>query len=280
MWWSDGDTCAEGTAIEQLTSQMGLNQLLNEPTNFEQNKNPSCIDLIFTDQPNCVIESGTRPSLDNFCQHQITYCRMDFQLPPPPSFERKIWHCDRANISLIRRCISCFSWSDVLNKKPDPNWEAETFTEILLNIMTNFIPNETITVKPRNPPRITKPIKTMLNKQSRLFKNFKKHGYKTDDKYRLDSYREECKKAIYNSREMYLKQVGINLPDPKNSKKAYWKIMNRVMNKCKAPKISPILSLNKFIINCKAKANAFANFFSFQCKPLINDSVLPNFTRE
>ena len=66
--------------------------------------------------------------------------------------------------------------------------------------MTNFIPNETITVKPRNPPWITKPIKTMLNKQSRLFKNFKKHGYKTDDKHRLDSYREKCKKAIYNSR--------------------------------------------------------------------------------
>ena len=134
LWWSDGDTSAEGTAIEQLTSQMGLNQLLNEPTNFEPNKNPSCIDLIFTDQPNCVIESGTRPSLDNFCHRQITNCRMNFQLPPP-SFERKIWHYDRANISLIRRCISCFPWSDVLNKKPDPNWQAETFTEILLNIM-------------------------------------------------------------------------------------------------------------------------------------------------
>ena len=144
--------------------------------------------------------------------------------------------------------------------------------------MTNFIPNETITVKPRNPPWITEPIKTMLNKQSRLFKNFKKHGYKTGDKYMLDSYREECKKAIYNSIEMYLKQVGINLADPKNSKKAYWKIMNRVMNKCKAPKIPPILSHNKFIINCNAKANAFANFFSFQCKPLINGSVLPNLT--
>ena len=38
----------------------------------------------------------------------------------------------------------------------------------------------------------------MLNKQSRLFKNFIKHGYKADDKSRLDSYRDECKKAIDN----------------------------------------------------------------------------------
>ena len=172
---------------------MGLNQLLKEPTNFEPNKNPSYIDLIFTDQPNCVIESGTRPSLDNFCHHQITYCRMNFQIT-----SSIIWHYDRANIPLIRRCISCFPWSDVLIENPDPNWQAKT--EILLNIMTNFIQKETIAVKPGNPPWITKPIKTMLNKQSRLFKNFKKHGYKADDKSRLDSYRDECKKGIDNSK--------------------------------------------------------------------------------
>ena len=144
--------------------------------------------------------------------------------------------------------------------------------------MTNFIPNETIIVKPRNPPWITKPIKTMLNKQSRLFKNFKKHGYRADDKSRLDIFRQECKKAIDNSREMYLKQMGLNLADPNTGKKAYWKIMNKVMNKCKAPKIPPILSHNKFIINCKEKADVFANFFSLQYKPMINDSVLPNLT--
>ena len=77
---------------------------------------------------------------------------------------------------------------------------------------------------------------------------------------------------------MYLKHVGVNLAVHKTSKKVYWKIMNRVMNKCKAPKIPPILSHNKFIIDCKIKANAFANYFSIQCKPLINDCVLPKFT--
>ena len=105
LWWNDGDTNAERKEIEQLTSQM--NQLL-EPTNFEPNKNPSCIDLIFTDQPNCVIESGTCPSLDNYCHHQITYCRMNFQIPLTPSYERKIWHFGRANIPLIRRSITNF----------------------------------------------------------------------------------------------------------------------------------------------------------------------------
>ena len=87
LWWNDGDTTAEGREMEQLTSLMGLSQLLNEPTNFEPNTNPSCIDLIFTDQPNCVIESGTRPSLENLCHYQITYCRMNLHIPSLPFFE-------------------------------------------------------------------------------------------------------------------------------------------------------------------------------------------------
>ena len=34
--------------VEELTSNVGLSQIINEPTDSEPNKNPSCIDLIFT----------------------------------------------------------------------------------------------------------------------------------------------------------------------------------------------------------------------------------------
>ena len=50
------------------------------------------------------------------------------------------------------------------------------------------------------------------------------------------------------------------------------------MHKCKAPRIPPILSDNEFIINSRRKATIFAKYFSLQCKPLINDSVLPDIT--
>ena len=115
---------------------------------------------------------------------------MNFHIPSLPSFERKIWHFAKANITLIRRSISSFPWSEVLNGTHGTNWQAKTFTEILLNFMSNFIANKTVTIKPKDPPWITKSIKTMLNKQTRLFKNFKKHGYRSEDKKRLHSYRD------------------------------------------------------------------------------------------
>ena len=44
--------------------------------------------------------------------------------------------------------------------------------------MPNLIPNEIKKFVPRDPPWITKPLKTMLNRKNRLFKNYKKHRYK------------------------------------------------------------------------------------------------------
>ena len=62
FWWPDGDETSEGIEIEAMLSSLGLSQVISEPTNFEPGKKPSCIDLIVTDQPNIILDSGTRAS--------------------------------------------------------------------------------------------------------------------------------------------------------------------------------------------------------------------------
>ena len=47
------------------------------------------------------------------------------------------------------------------------------------------------------------------------------------------------------------------------------------MNKCRAPKLPPILVNNLFILISKVKARYFNDFFSNQCMPIINNRVLP-----
>ena len=114
---------------------------------------------------------------------------------------------------------------------------------------------------PRNPPWINKQLKTTLNKKNRLFKNYKKHGYKAEDKVRVDTFRKECQEEVEKAKKDYLKNLGNKLNDPNTSQKSYWKIINRVMNKCRAPKIPPILVNNVFILNCNEKAKYFNDFF-------------------
>ena len=93
-----------------LISSLNLSHLISEPTNFEPNKNTSCIGLVITDEPNLVPDCGTRASLDFFCRHEITHCNVNFNIPPPPPFERNILHYDRDNIPHLKRSMFKFPW--------------------------------------------------------------------------------------------------------------------------------------------------------------------------
>ena len=107
-WWSEGDSTPEGIKLENIFSDLNLTQIISEPTHFRDNCLPSCIDLILSDQPNIVLDSGVRPSLDPTCKHQITFCKINFSIPSPPAYNRKIWQFKKANSPSISRAISQF----------------------------------------------------------------------------------------------------------------------------------------------------------------------------
>ena len=66
----------------------------------------------------------------------------------------------------------------------------------------------------------------MLKKQNRLYKNYKRHRYKTGDKIRVDLYNKECKNAAEFAKQSYLRNLSSKLNDSNVSKKSYWKIPN------------------------------------------------------
>ena len=173
LWWPEGDTTPEGKSIEELFTNLNLSQLISEPTNFTPNKNPSCIDLLVTDQPNLMLDCGTRPSLDPKCHHQIVFGKINLKIPPPPPVERKIWHYNKANTDAIKRSMKSYPWAEHLGLNPDPNWQTKSFTEILLNIMSNFIPNEMKKSVPRDPPWIDKNLKLLLKKKTNIIATIK-----------------------------------------------------------------------------------------------------------
>ena len=133
LWWTDGDATPEEMEIDDQLSSLGLAQIITEPTDFEPNKNPSYIVLIITDQPNLILDCGTPASFDSYCHHQLIYCEVNFRIPPPPPFERKIWHFDRANTAAIKRSMNSFPWHQHLNTNTDPKSQIKTFTHIFLN---------------------------------------------------------------------------------------------------------------------------------------------------
>ena len=72
-------TSYEGSNIDAITSQFGVQQLIKEPTNILTDSS-SCIDLLFTAQPNLVMESGVHSSL----HHQMIHAKINFKVYYPP----------------------------------------------------------------------------------------------------------------------------------------------------------------------------------------------------
>ena len=103
----------EGSKIDALTSQFGLQQLIKEPTQILTDSS-SCTDLLVTSQTTLVMESGLHSSLHLNCHHQIIYGRLNLKVCYPPPYKREIWHYRRANVDQIQRAIEQFSWKNRL----------------------------------------------------------------------------------------------------------------------------------------------------------------------
>ena len=99
----------ENITIENVTSQFGLRQIIKEATHILESSS-SCIDLIFTTQPNLVVESGVHPSLHPNCHHQIVFAKFNLQIYYPPPYPGETWHFKQANTEPIRQGVADINW--------------------------------------------------------------------------------------------------------------------------------------------------------------------------
>ena len=90
----DDKTTVEGALLESLTSLDGFHQLISEPTHLPPTSTSST-DLIFTDQSNSVVNSGTHSSLNPKCHHQITYCKLNLKIEYPLLYQHLVWDYER-----------------------------------------------------------------------------------------------------------------------------------------------------------------------------------------
>ena len=77
--YNKNKTSFEGNAIDDITLQLGLHQLINKPTHILQNST-SCIVLVFLSQPNLVIELGVHSSLYSSCHYQIVFVKLNLKI--------------------------------------------------------------------------------------------------------------------------------------------------------------------------------------------------------
>ena len=79
-------------------------------------------------------------------------------------------------------------------------------------------------------------------------------------------------KAITFSEANCHERLAIKLSDPKTALKTYWLILQTFANGSKVQLIPSAQFVTVFLV----KANLFNDYFRGQCRPITNDSFLPN----
>ena len=162
----EDSTNFEGITIENVTSQFGLSQIIKEATHLLKSSS-SCIDLIFTTQPNLVVESGVHSSLHTNCHNQIVFAKFNLQIHYPLPYPQEIWHYKQANTEVIRRTTTDFNW-DRAFFNTNVNEKVFIFSNTILNILSNFIPHETIVCNGKDPPWFNTTVKSLIEGKKTL----------------------------------------------------------------------------------------------------------------
>ena len=204
LWWQDGDSNNDSEAIEDLTSLLGLRQLISEPTNIQTNNNKSCIDLIFTDQPNMITNSGVHPSLHPNCHHQIIFCHLRLKIYYPTPNERVMQSYKNANATLISRAIHEFYWENLFFVK-NVHGKLNLFNNIVMNIFKNYIPNKIITCNDKDLLWINDEVKNLIKLQKVILNNYIKNGRKSEDHNLLSLWAKPCSKSVKKNIKMMSK---------------------------------------------------------------------------
>ena len=272
-WWKNDLPTSEGTQVDSLTTSYGLSQVISDRTHILPNSS-SCIDLIFTNQPNLVTESGVHQSLHPKCHHQIVFAKLNLKVEYLPLYERLIWDYKNADIPSINRAIDIFDWRNSFEGK-NVHEQVHFFNKTILNIFHNYITNKTILCNDKDPPWFDNENRNILTMKNKIFEQYIANGNSQTDYERLQLISNSLTEIIRSSKEKFYCKLSTKLANSSTSSKTYWSILKTFVNCKKIPIILPLLVNDNFITNFLEKANLFNEFFSKQCQPLQNNSTLP-----
>jgi len=264
----------EGRTFNNFLLTNNLEELINEPTHIRDNGSQSCIDLLCTDQAYLFTKTGVYPSLDSHSKHNIIHGTLNFNIHCPPPYKRKIWDYSAAPNELIKEKLKNTNWFDLFYKL-NVNEMSIIFSDVIMDIFCNHIPNKIITCNDRDAPWITLKLKTAIKRNSRVYRKWVKRGRNSADYNRVLEIQKYTNRLIKDAKHTYFEKLGEKLSDPRTGHKHFWTAFKRISNKKKTTNIPPIFDNNTFISNISQKANMFNDYFAEQCEILDNGSILP-----
>ena len=141
------------------------------------------------------------------------------------------------------------------------NEKVFILNKTILNILSNFIPYETLTFDDKDPPWFTKKIKNLIQDKNNVYKSYQNSKNNSSIHYlrRLKVLQEDLHNATEVSKPNYYSRVTYKLTHIQKNTKVYWTLLKRFFNIKKIPLIPPLFLGNEYVADFKKKAEFFNN---------------------
>ena len=139
-------------------------------------------------------------SLHLNCHHQITYAKFN----------------EKVNVDHIRRSIDEFSWERCF-ANISVNNKVHMFNKTIKNIMSNYIPHETIICDDRDSPWINKDIKQLILDKNHAYKSYIRNNKSLNFFKQYLSLQTKLNSLIQESKNQYCTRLFQKELDPNTS---------------------------------------------------------------
>ena len=186
----------------------GFSQLINEPIHIQTNGS-SCIDLIFTNQPNLSVNFGAHSSSHLNCHHKSVHTSFNLDIYYPPPYQRLIWDYKKTYSTNIRKVLDSVYWERFFDKK-DLNSQVVTLIEIILNVFRNYVPNKYITIDDKDPVWINEIIKSKMETKNKPYQQYIQNGMLESDLVFIESLIAGLNDLISYTKNLYYENLAKN----------------------------------------------------------------------
>ena len=144
-----------------------------------------------------------------------------------------------------------------------------------MNIMSNFIPNETTTFDNRDSRWLNKNIKILINYKNAIYNKL----IRPNDSYlkvHLRYFQDLLHTKIKQIKKKYFENISHESLNKNINPKKYCLLLKIILNGKEIPCIPPFYLNDKFVSGNKKKCDIFHSYFAEQCTPPINNSNFPS----
>ena len=209
--WSTRPT-PEGTALENVCCEMGLEQFVQKPTRGE-----NLLDLVLSD-----LASGLRTKVTpgiHDDDHWGVLASVDVSIPSSEPVSRKVYNFKKANWQRLRGILRDKSWEDFfVNLSADD--AAEGFTKFVLDAVNACIPSRWMKDKVYAHPWLNDACRDALRR---------KHAAVGTPAF--PQRRDECTQVFRDTHRSYVDKVRGELKSMSPSSRGWWKLSSTLLTK-------------------------------------------------